>query len=88
MRRINLPTTQSIPAVRTIRKFQTDESKQIKELHYNDEQRSMMAFFVNGSVYYYSGVSLFAFGKVISAESVGVAFNEFIKTNTNYRRVR
>ena len=72
-----------------MRKFQTDESKQIKELHYNDDARQMMAFFTNGSAYFYDNVSLSEFGRIIAAESVGSAFAAFAKSKTTgYRRIR
>jgi hypothetical protein len=71
-----------------MRKFQTDESQQIKELHYNDDTRQMMVFFVNGSAYIYEGVSLATFGWIISAESIGTTFSEFTKTNPRYRKVK
>lgn len=72
-----------------MRKFQTDESRQIKEIHYSDDSRQMMVFFNNNSAYMYSGVSLKEFGAIISAESVGSEFSKFSKNKTTgYRRIR
>lgn len=73
----------------SMRKFQTDDSTTIKELHYNDDAKQMLAFFRNGGAYFYDNVTLAEFGKIISAESVGSAFSEFAKNKTSgYRRIR
>ena len=71
-----------------MRKFETDESSQIQEVHYNDDTRQMMVFFTNKAVYLYEDVSLSTFGNIIAAESIGSVFNQFTKTNNKYRRVR
>lgn len=58
---------------------QVTDSLNVVTVAYNPEDMKMMVQFRNGSSYEYQRVSADEFAKVVSAKSVGKAFNQYIK---------
>jgi hypothetical protein len=59
-----------------------DDSSHILNVAYDVEKQVMYVQFASGSIYRYDSVHADVFGQVVSADSVGIAFNELVKFNS------
>lgn len=60
-----------------------DDSSHISQMSYDVDTQVMHVRFVSGMVYRYDKVNPSIFAVVVSADSIGVAFNELVKFNSS-----
>lgn len=67
--------------------MQSVNSSDLSEVGYDADNNLLIVEFKNGNVYQYGLVPQEVFDGLISAESVGKYFNQFIKGNYSYSKI-
>lgn len=62
-------------------------SSDLSEVGYDADNNALVVEFKSGNTYQYSSVPQEVFDGLISAESVGKYFNQFIKGNYSYSKI-
>lgn len=65
-----------------------EDSSQIKRVLYDPETRQMSVVFTRGENYVYEKVPPSVFGELISNESVGGFFSQYVRTTFDYRKMK
>lgn len=70
------------------RQVTIDDSSQIKMVLYDPVNQQMSVSFTNGDNYVYDKVPHSVFGELISADSVGEFFSQYVRTIFTYRKTK